>query len=275
MHLRRQRARAARRRLEDLALVRTLGTHEAGHVLDDAQDPDAGLAAEVDLLAHVEQGDLLRRGHDDGAVDAALLQEAVHAEVLVAGPRRGVDEQEVHGPPLDVLEELLDEAVLLRAAPDDGVVAVRQHELHGHDGEVVEDPDGRPAGRADVDRRRLDAEHLRDRGPADVRVHDAHGGVGVARERVREQRGEGRLADAALAREHEHLVADVGEARRDEGDVGVGALGRGRADGLVRTAGAGVGGACALGFGAGTVLGFGGDELGGLLEGVREDVEDV
>jgi len=46
--------------------------------------------------------------------------------MLVTGAGRGVDEQEVHLAPFDILEKLLDQAVLLRSAPDDSVVAVRR-----------------------------------------------------------------------------------------------------------------------------------------------------
>ena len=61
-----------------------------------------------------------------------------------------------------------------------------------------------------------------------------------------------------------------GEAGRYEGDVGVGAFGRGGADGLVGTAGAGGAGAGEVGGGAGTVFGFGGDEGRGVFEGGGE-----
>lgn len=49
-------------------------------------------------------------------------------------------------------------------------------------------------------------------------------------------------------------MLDVGQARGYDGDVGVGAFGRGGAYGLVGAAGAVVGCACLLGFGAGAVF---------------------
>ncbi|KZL80026.1 hypothetical protein CI238_07286 [Colletotrichum incanum] len=256
---------AARCRPEDLALVRTLGTDETRHVLRQAQHADARLAAEVDLLADVKQRDLLRRRDDDGAVDAAVAEERVDAEVLVAGPRRRVDQQEIEGPPLNVLQKLLDETVLLGATPDNGGVTVRQHELDRHDAEVVEDPDGGPSRAGDVDRLGLDAEHLGDRGPADVRVHDADAAVRVCGEGVGEEGGEGGLADAALAGEDEDLVGDGGEARGDDGNVRVWTFcGCRGANLLVWASGTGVSRTCRCGLGAGTVFWFRGDE-GGFL----------
>jgi hypothetical protein len=71
---------------------------------------------------------------------------------------------------------------------------------------------------------------------------------------VREERGECRLADAAFTRKHEDLVPHGGEARGYQGDVGVWALWRGCADGLVWAAGAGVALACLVGFGAWAVF---------------------
>lgn len=53
---------------EDLALVGALGADKARHVLDDAENLDAGLATEINFLAHVEQADFLWRGNKDGTV---------------------------------------------------------------------------------------------------------------------------------------------------------------------------------------------------------------
>lgn len=55
-------------------------------------------------------------------------------EVFVGGARWRVDDHEIEraavvaAGPVDVLEELLDHAVLLRTAPDDGRLRRRQHE---------------------------------------------------------------------------------------------------------------------------------------------------
>jgi len=52
----------------------------------------------------------LRRGHDDGAVDAGLLEQLSDREVLVRGARRRVDHEVVQRVPVHVLQELLDQA---------------------------------------------------------------------------------------------------------------------------------------------------------------------
>jgi hypothetical protein len=71
---------------------------------------------------------------------------------------------------------------------------------------------------------------------------------------VREEGGKGRFANAAFAGEDEDFVSDGGEARGYDGDVGVWAFWRGRADGLVWAAGAGVALACLVGFRPWTVF---------------------
>lgn len=237
-----------------MRLVRTVRTHEAGHVLHDAQDLDAGLGAEIDLLPHIQQTDFLRRGHDHGAVEAGLLEEGVHAQVLVAGAGRRVHDQIVQLAPLDVFEELLDQSVLLRPPPDHGVVSVRQHELHAHDAEIVCHPHGTPAGVADVDGFGLDAHHFGDAGPANVGVHDADCVGRVGGEGVGEHGGEGGFANTAFAAEDEDFVSYTGEARGDERDVGVRPFGGSGADRLVGAAGAGGALAGEGGFGAGAVF---------------------
>ena len=172
--------------LEDLAFVRAVRADETAHVLHEAQYLDARLLAEVYLLAHVQQRHLLRRGDHDGAVDAALLHEGVHAQVLVRRAGRGVAQEEVELAPVDVLEELLDQAVLLGAAPYDRVVAVGQQELYAHDRHIVHHPDRRPPEAADVYGLLLDAHHLRYGRSGDVGVENTDRAVWVRRECVRE-----------------------------------------------------------------------------------------
>lgn len=174
--------------------------------------------------------------------------------MLVTGAGGGVDDEVIQLAPLDVLEELLDQAVLLGAAPDDGVVAVGKHELDAHDCQVFRNPNGTPAGVAHVYRLLLDTHHLGDAGPADVRVHDADLGFGVGGEGVGEHGGEGGFADSALAAQNEDLVLDGREAGGDERDVGIGAFGGGGADLLIGTAGTGITLAGVLRLRAGTVF---------------------
>ena len=56
---------------EDLVLLAALGADEDAHVLDHAEDRDLHLAEHRDAAHDVEQRDLLRRGHDDRAVERA------------------------------------------------------------------------------------------------------------------------------------------------------------------------------------------------------------
>ncbi len=61
------------------------------------------LLAEVQLLAHVDQRDLLRRGDHERAVHARRAQELRDADVLVARARRRVHHQHVERAPDNVL----------------------------------------------------------------------------------------------------------------------------------------------------------------------------
>jgi hypothetical protein len=218
--------------------VLTPGTHKTRHVFHDAKDADAGLAAEIEFLANVEERDFLRGGDEHGAVDARRLEEAVDRQVLVTGAWWRIDDQEVEIPPGNVHEELLNQAVLLRSAPDDGIIPSGQHELHTHNAQILADPHGLPTLGGDVNRFVLYAHHLGDARAADICVHKPDGAVGVCGEAVRDHRAEGGLPDAALAREHEDLVLDTREACGYHGDVGVGAFRCRCTYGLVGAAGA-------------------------------------
>ena len=58
----------------------------------------------------MRRGTNLGRRDDDGAVDAGFLEELRDGQVLVRGARRRVDDQVVQAAPVDVLEELFDQA---------------------------------------------------------------------------------------------------------------------------------------------------------------------
>lgn len=58
------------------------------HVLDNADDSDARALAEANLLPHIGERHLLRRGDDDSAVDAHITQEVHNGDVLIGGARR-------------------------------------------------------------------------------------------------------------------------------------------------------------------------------------------
>ena len=72
------------------------------------------------------------------------------------------------------LEELLDEAVLARAPPDDGIVLVWQQEADGHDAQALIHKDRGPARGAGVNLLALQAQHARYAWPADVNVQQPH-----------------------------------------------------------------------------------------------------
>ena len=145
-------------------------------------------------LLDVDHRHLLRRRHHHRAGDR---QELRQRELRVAGPRRQVDDQVVELAPVHVLDELLQELVDHRPAPDDGAAALDEEADRDHPHAVVDRRDDLVAG-VDLPGDFGGAHHLRDRGAVDVGVHDADGGA-LARQRGRQVGADRRLADAPLA----------------------------------------------------------------------------
>jgi hypothetical protein len=218
------------------------------------QHAHADFLAEAELLAHVRHRHFLRRGDDERAGDAGVLQVLHDGEVLVGRPGRRVHDEEIHRPPLRVLQELFDQSVFPRPAPDDGVVRVGEQKADGHHRQVLRDVHGLPPAVALMHVLAFLVEHDRRAGAADVDVQQAHILAGVRREPVRQLRGERALPDAALAGKHQNLVLHVPQTLGDRDDVGVDALGRGRARLLVGAPGARGGSTRRFGVRAGTRL---------------------
>jgi len=252
--------------LEDLTLVGAFRTHEARHVLDDTEDLDASLATEINLLSHVQQTDFLWCGDDDGAIDARLFEETVDTEMFVAGTGRGVYNEIVQLAPFDILEELLDQAVLLGTAPDDSIVTVGKHELDAHDAQVLSDPDRAPSSIAHMDGFLFYTHHLGDTGATDIGIHDSDLRLWVRSKCMPQHSRKRRFTHTTLATENQNLVLYRSQAGGDERNIRIGAFGGCGTDLLVRASCAGIAFAGALGLGAGTVFGFGSDEFGGGFE---------
>ncbi|KEY71166.1 hypothetical protein S7711_02280 [Stachybotrys chartarum IBT 7711] len=187
--------------------------HEPAHVLHHAQHPDARLLAEVELLAHVGCAHGLRGGDDDGPGDlpgarGLALQRLSEGDVLVAGPRRRVDEQVVRVLPQHVLDELPYHSRLLGPAPHHRIPALRQQETQAHRVEATNPllrvrfvhGYGRPATGDLGHLGRFDGQHARDRRARQVDVEDPDR-MPRQGQRERELRRDRRLADAALAGE--------------------------------------------------------------------------
>jgi hypothetical protein len=221
---------------EDVCALAAVWADEARHVLNHTEDADARLAAEVELLLHVGDGDGLWCGDDDGACELTrggrLLEERLEQrDVLVGGAWGRVDEQVVEPGPQDVGQELADHGRLLGPAPDDGVAAVGEDEAEGHardgaDGDCIAgggcsiggggqrvrlvDVDGNPAAGGLADLFVLDAKEARNRGPRQINVEHADA-VALQRQAEGELRRDARLAYPAFARQHEHNLVDLVE----------------------------------------------------------------
>ena len=82
----------ARHRRKDLALMRAIGANESAHVLDDAEYTCSCLFAELDLLADVGEGYLLRGGHNDSAEEICLSQILYYGDMLIRGAWWSIDD---------------------------------------------------------------------------------------------------------------------------------------------------------------------------------------
>ena len=89
---------------EDPRLVTTLRTGEEGHVTHHAEHGDVHALEHAEAADGVAQGDVLRRGHDDGPVQDDLLADG---QLDVAGARGQVEEEHVQGPPRHGVQELV------------------------------------------------------------------------------------------------------------------------------------------------------------------------
>ena len=192
---------------EDMMLLAALVTLEVRHVLDQAHNGDIQVVRQVDRLADDHGNKLLRCGNGDDTINGQHLE---HREEHIGGSRRHVDQHVVDVAPVGLVPELLDDAGNDRAAPCDGHIALREHEVHGHDLNAA-------VGERRVDARLVSmqlvghAERLRDGGAGDVRVQDADVETLLAQLACEQARHEG-LANAALAGHNADHVLHV--ARR-------------------------------------------------------------
>ncbi len=196
---------------EDMRLVPAVGADIAGHVLDDAQQGGVELAEHVDGLAGVDQRHVLRGRHDDRAGHLIPLAQR---QLDVAGARRQVHHQHVEGPPRDLPQHLLQRPHQHRPAPDDRL-AFLQHQADRHGGDPV---GGQGQDRLAVGRLRAagHAHHAGLRGTVDVGIQKTRPQP-LLRQRHGQVRGQGGLADPALAGPHGDDGPHAGHRLRTRG----------------------------------------------------------
>ncbi|KAG0192387.1 hypothetical protein DFQ28_009340 [Apophysomyces sp. BC1034] len=188
---------------EDMLGVAAMGADMDAHVLNNAQDRHADLLEHLQALSRVEQRNVLRRRDDHRAGHRHALRER---KLNVPGARRQVDDQVVQVAPVRLPEQLLERGRDHRAAPDHRVVLLDQesdrvglHAVAFERGHRLTVFGRRPA---------LDAEHHRLRRAINVRVQHANRRA-FGRQRKRQVRGGGALADPALAGRDRDDIAHV------------------------------------------------------------------
>src|SRR5439155_1713217 len=191
---------------EERVLGAALRAHVSAHVLDHAEHGRAHLGEHRHRPPDVQEGNVLRRGDDHPTRDRYLLHER---QLGVARAGRQVDDEEVGGSPVDVAQELPDDAHDERAAPDDGRLLVEE-EAHRDEPDAVALERLDPLGRRRV-RPLCGPEHDGQARPVDVGVDEPD--ASEPGERQREVHRHGGLADAALGARHGDDVRDSGERR--------------------------------------------------------------
>ena len=173
-----------------------MSAHEAGHVLDEAQDRNADTLEHSQGLGHVGESHLLRRCHQHGARERDGLRQR---QLRIRGSGRQVHDQVVEITPFHVPQELLYGAAHQRPPPHHRL-ALGQEELDRDHLDAV----GLDRGDLPVcagHRLTLGPDHHRNVGPGDVGVEQPDRGAGLSQShgQVHAHR---RLADPTLAGRH-------------------------------------------------------------------------
>lgn len=180
-----------------------LRADEDRHVLYDPENRHVHLLEHAKPLLRIDQGNVLRRRHDDRTRDRHGLRKS---ELNVARPRRHVDDEVIEVVPVRLIKELLQSARGQRTAPNHRFV-FGNHEADRIDFQTVARQRFHhlAVGAHGLSVR---TEHRRLRGTVNVGVEHAHARP-FKRKRQREVRGNRRLADAALAGTHRNDVLHV------------------------------------------------------------------
>ena len=114
-----------------IPLLGLIGGNEGAHVLNHAEHGNRHLPEHGQAATGVLQGHLLRRGHDHDASHGDGLGQR---ELGVTSAGWEVDHEHIPFTPGDLIQELTDDAVQHRSAPDDRLIRVDQqtHRDHGH-----------------------------------------------------------------------------------------------------------------------------------------------
>ena len=191
-----------------------------GHVFNNAEDGHAHLLKHLQALLGIDQGDVLRGGHDDGAGDGHALRQG---QLDIASARRHVHHQIVQILPARLAQELLKRLGGHGAAPDHGLVLLDE-EADGHHLQAMRHQ--RLHGLAILALwLTVNTQHQRQAGAVNVGIQNADArAFGGQRQRQIGRRGA--LAHAALARGHGDDVFHTGQQlhaalHRMRGDLAV------------------------------------------------------
>ncbi len=179
---------------ENSFVVAALAANVNRHIFQHAEDGDIDLLEHIHGFAGINQGDVLRSGHDHRAGNRNFLGQC---ELNVAGAGRQVDKQVVHIVPFTLEQELLQGLADHRATPNDGLVGVDQ-KAYRHDLNTVCRAHGDQLAVGLIGLAIGHAEHGRLAGAVQIRIqhadpcaHFGHGDGQIG--------GGGGFADAAFA----------------------------------------------------------------------------
>ena len=98
-----------------------LAAYVHAHVFDDTQNRNTDFLEHLQTLARIQQGDVLRCGHNHGTRDRYFLREC---QLNIAGARRHIHHQIIQIAPVGQLQQLLQRLRDHGAAPDHGLIRV-------------------------------------------------------------------------------------------------------------------------------------------------------
>lgn len=193
---------------KDWDVLVAIRADEIAHVLDDTKDLDGKLVCKGNASADILDGDLLWGCHDDGTGE--VRHGLADGKLLITGSWRGIDEKIIQCAPLDIGQELLDDADFHRSAEDDCLIRIVECEAHAHDLKSFARTDWKNMGTilCGTENLSLATEHLGDVWSVDICIKDSNG-MALSQKCVGKVYGDSALSNTTLSTHDQNLAVDL------------------------------------------------------------------
>ena len=191
---------------EDLVTLAAVGAPEITHILNETENGNIHHLCHIHSLLNNHTDQILRRGHDDDALDGKRLE---NGEGNIAGSGRHIYEHIVNFAPVYIGPELLDNTRDNGTAPDNGCGVILQKKVDGHNLDAVGAYLGLDALLACLGAILVETEHLGNGGTGYISVQN--GGVEAAAAHLAGHKsGYKALANAALTGYNGNYIFNIG-----------------------------------------------------------------